>query len=180
MHMITDTAALQMACQRLAGEAFVTVDSEFIRDKTYYPQLCLVQLAGECEAYIIDPLAAGMDLAPLFALFADANVVKVFHACRQDLEIFYLLSGAIPAPLFDTQIAAGFCGYNYPSGFSKIVDGELRIQVKKGFAVADWNVRPLPQKILQYAIDDVLYLPDMWRSLSQKLEKNGRTEWARE
>jgi ribonuclease D len=119
--MITDTAALDAFCQRMAGTPFVTVDTEFIREHTYWPQLCLVQVAGPEEARAIDALAEGIDLTPLFRLLADPSVLKVFHAARQDLEIFYHLSGDLPVPVFDTQVAAMVCGFGDSVGYETLI-----------------------------------------------------------
>lgn len=122
MTVITDTKTLQKLCKDLAQGPFITIDTEFLRERTYYPKLCLVQLAGpETEAYAVDPLADGLDLAPLYELMADRNVVKVFHAARQDLEIFYNLTGQIPAPVFDTQVAAMVCGFGESIGYNNLV-----------------------------------------------------------
>jgi len=181
MHpIITDTATLAACCERLAHETFITVDTEFMREKTYYPLLCLVQLAGEGEAVAIDPLAAGIDLTPLYTLLANPAVLKVFHACRQDMEIFYQGMNALPAPLFDTQVAAMVCGYGESIGYEALVNRVLGLPVDKSSRFTDWSKRPLSDKQIEYAIGDVLHLRGIYRALQKRLDESGRTGWIEE
>jgi ribonuclease D len=177
MPMIADTAELAAFCQRLSSAPYITVDTEFMREKTYYPQLCLVQLAGPDEARAVDPLAPGIDLAPLFALMADPNVLKVFHAARQDVEIFLHLSGAVPAPLFDTQVAAMVCGFGDSVGYETLASQLAKARIDKSQRFTDWALRPLTEKQIQYALADVTHLRVAYEKLVRKLERNGRLDW---
>ncbi|MBF0325424.1 MAG: ribonuclease D [Alphaproteobacteria bacterium] len=180
MPMITDTAELARFCQRLAEASFITVDTEFMREKTYYPQLCLVQLAGPDEARAVDPLAPGIDLAPMFELLANPKVLKVFHAARQDIEIFLNLAGAVPTPLFDTQIAAMVCGFGDSVGYETLATQLAKARIDKTQRFTDWSLRPLTEKQVQYALADVTHLRVAYEKLVRKLEKNGRIEWLSE
>lgn len=175
--MIADTAELAAFCQRLSSAPYITVDTEFMREKTYYPQLCLVQLAGPDEARAVDPLAPGMDLAPLFELMANPNVLKVFHAARQDVEIFLHLSGAVPAPLFDTQVAAMVCGFGDSVGYETLASQLAKARIDKSQRFTDWALRPLTEKQIQYALADVTHLRVAYEKLVRKLERNGRLDW---
>lgn len=175
--MIADSAELAAFCQRLSSAPYITVDTEFMREKTYYPQLCLVQLAGPDEARAVDPLAPGIDLAPLFALLADPAVLKVFHAARQDVEIFLHLSGAVPAPLFDTQVAAMVCGFGDSVGYETLASQLAKARIDKSMRFTDWSLRPLTEKQIQYALADVTHLRVAYEKLVKKLEKNGRIAW---
>lgn len=178
MTIITDTHALQALCKDLAKEPFITVDTEFLRDKTYYPQLCLVQMAApEGAPFAVDPLAKGIELAPLLELMADAKVLKVFHAARQDMEIFYNLNGKIPAPLFDTQVAAMVCGYGESVGYHNLVSDICDARLDKAAQFTDWSRRPLSKKQVSYALDDVTYLRAVYKALAARLDKQGRTAW---
>ncbi len=177
MELITDTSALEAFCNRLADEEFVTVDTEFMREKTYWPKLCLVQLGGENEALCIDVLADGIDLTPLFDLMANENVLKVFHAARQDIEIFVKLTGKTPTPLFDTQIAAMVCGFGESVGYETLVNNICRKNLDKGSRFTDWSKRPLTDRQVTYAVGDVTHLRDIYRHLKNKLEKSGRANW---
>jgi len=170
MPMISDTDALRAFCQRLSEAPFITVDTEFMRERTYWPQLCLVQLAGPDEAH-------GMDLTPLFALLADPNVLKVFHAARQDVEIFLHLGDAIPTPLFDTQVAAMVCGFGDAVGYETLVSQLTRARIDKSMRFTDWSLRPLTEKQILYALADVTHLRVAYEKLVAKLEKNGRLGW---
>ena len=143
MPMITDTRALAEFCGRLGACDYVTIDTEFMREKTYWPILCLVQVAGPDEARIIDALADGIDLSPLFDLLADETVLKVFHAARQDLEIFHHLSGRLPVPVFDTQVAAMVCGFGDSVGYEALVMKLAGAKIDKGSRFTDWTLRPL-------------------------------------
>jgi ribonuclease D len=175
--MIADTQELTAFCARLSSAPYITVDTEFMREKTYYPQLCLVQVAGPDEAHAIDPLAPGMDLAPLFELLANPKVLKVFHAARQDVEIFLHLAGAVPTPLFDTQVAAMVCGFGDSVGYETLASQLAKARIDKSMRFTDWSLRPLTEKQVQYALADVTHLRVAYEKLLRKLEKNGRLEW---
>ena len=180
MPMISDTQSLAAFCQRLKSTPFITVDTEFMREKTYWPQLCLVQVAGPDEARAIDPLAPGMDLTPLFELMADTNVLKVFHAARQDVEIFLHLADAIPTPIFDTQIAAMVCGFGDSVGYETLASQLAKARIDKSMRFTDWAMRPLSEKQIQYALADVTHLRVAYEKLVRKVEKNGRISWLSE
>ncbi len=177
MTLITTTSELALACQRLSRHSFVTVDTEFLRETTFWPILCVVQVASSDEALAIDALAPGLDLTPLFALMADPNVVKVFHAARQDVEIFWKLAGLVPAPMFDTQVAAMVCGYGDQVSYSELVQSICRVSIDKSSRFTDWARRPLAAAQIEYAIGDVTYLRDIYRALLAQLEKSGRKAW---
>jgi ribonuclease D len=178
--IITDTGALAAFCTRLSTAPFITVDTEFLRESTFWAQLCLVQMAGPDEAAIIDPLAPGIDLAPFYALMAEERVTKVFHAARQDIEIFVKHANAVPRPLFDTQVAAMVCGYGDQVSYDQLVHRITGYQLDKTSRFTDWSRRPLSGKQVAYAIADVTYLRDVYRSLSAQLERQSRTEWVAE
>ncbi len=178
--IITSTAALASFCESLAGEAFVALDTEFIREKTYYPQLCLLQMAGSKEARAVDPLAEGMDLAPLLELLANPRILKVFHAGRQDIEIFYHLNGKIPTPVFDTQIGAQFAGYGESISYSDFIKRTVNVHIDKASRFTDWARRPLTQRQLDYALSDVVHLREAYEVLARGLEKAKRLEWVKE
>jgi ribonuclease D len=184
MHVITTTDALAKLTADYAKAPFVTVDTEFMRERTYWPQLCLVQLArpgeAEMDAVIIDPLAEGIDLAPLFELMVDKNVVKVFHAARQDVEIFHNLGGLIPEPMFDTQVAAMVCGYGDQVGYETLVRRIAKADLDKSSRFTDWARRPLSQKQLDYALGDVTHLRQIYLTLSERLNETGRGHWVAE
>jgi ribonuclease D len=177
MTPITETAPLSALCERLAKEDFVTVDTEFMRERTYWPKLCLVQLAGDNEAATIDSMAEGLSLEPLFELLANPKVIKVFHAARQDIEIFYNLTGTVPFPVFDTQVAAMVSGFGDQVGYETLVAKLAGEQVDKSSRFTDWSKRPLTDKQLAYALDDVIHLRPVYRKLNKKLEKTGRASW---
>jgi ribonuclease D len=180
MNLITTTAELAAACERLAGHPFVTIDTEFLRDATYYPKLCLLQMASPDEGLLVDPLAPGLDLAPLFALMADEAVVKVFHAARQDLEIVWTLGRMLPKPLFDTQIAAMVCGYGDSVGYEQLANDLAKARIDKSSRFTDWSRRPLSESQLSYALSDVTHLRDIYLALKADLEATGRLEWLME
>lgn len=180
MQMISDTATLAAFCDRLKDAPYVTVDTEFIREKTYYPQLCLVQVAGPEEAQAIDPLAPGIDLGPLFDLMADERVIKVFHAARQDVEIFLNLAGRVPTPLFDTQVAAMVCGFGDSVGYETLAAQLARARIDKSLRFTDWTQRPLSERQLHYALSDVTHLRVAYEKLKRKLEQNDRLRWVEE
>nr|WP_299848970.1 ribonuclease D [Sphingomonas bacterium] len=176
--LINDTATLANLCTRLGNADFVCVDTEFMRESTFFPELCLIQIADSEEAAAIDPMAPGLDLAPLLELLvANDNVLKVFHAGGQDLEIIYNLTGKTPFPLFDTQIAAMALGQGEQVGYSNLVDSFLGIQVDKGARFTDWSRRPLDARQIEYAIGDVTHLAKIFPKMLDRLRKNGRGAW---
>jgi ribonuclease D len=177
MTLITDSAALADFCARQQGADFVTVDTEFMRERTYWPVLCLVQVAGPDEAAAIDALAPNMDLAPLLNLMNDGANLKVFHAARQDLEIFFHLSGAVPQPLFDTQIAAMVCGFGDSVSYETLVRKLAGAQLDKASRFTDWSHRPLTERQVDYALGDVVHLRTVYERLQHQLAKNGRASW---
>jgi len=174
---ITTTAALAALCDRLATEDFVTVDTEFMRERTYYPELCLVQLAGTADVAVVDAQAKGIDLAPLGALLAKPDVVKVFHACRQDVEIFLLLFGAVPANLFDTQVAAMVAGFGDQVGYDSLVQSLTGGHIDKAHRFSDWSARPLTAAQVDYAAADVTHLRLVYERLLARLRVEGRMDW---
>ncbi|SIS71646.1 ribonuclease D [Insolitispirillum peregrinum] len=178
--LITTTDALAAFCDRMAGAAFITVDTEFMREKTFWPQLCLVQVGGPSEACAIDPLADGIDLAPLFTLMRDQRTLKVFHAARQDLEIFYNLMGDFPQPLFDTQVAAMVCGFGDSVGYETLATKLAKAHIDKSMRFTDWARRPLTDKQIRYALSDVTHLRVVYEKLSRRLEKSSRAHWLNE
>jgi ribonuclease D len=169
-----------MACRRLRSESFVTVDTEFMRERTYWPELCLVQLAGKKEVVLIDTLADGLDLAPLGDLLADQAVMKVFHAARQDVEIFVLKFADVPRPMFDTQIAAMVAGFGDQVGYDALVSGLTGGSIDKAHRFSDWSARPLSASQLTYAAADVTHLREVYRRLRAQLAEEGRLEWVAE
>jgi len=177
MTLITTTDDLSAFIHRLKGADYVTVDTEFMREKTYWPQLCLVQVGGPGEAAAIDPLAPGIDLAPLFDLLADETVLKVFHAARQDVEIFFHLTGRIPAPLFDTQVAAMVCGFGDSVGYENLITKLTTARIDKSSRFTDWAQRPLTDRQLTYALADVVHLRPAYEKLRRKLARTGREHW---
>jgi ribonuclease D len=178
--MITDTEALKALCDRLSNEAFITVDTEFMREKTYWPKLCLVQLGGATEAVCVDVLADGIDLYPLYDLMANESVLKVFHAARQDVEIFVKLTGQTPSPLFDSQVAAMVCGFGESVGYETLVNTICRKNLDKGSRFTDWSKRPLTERQVTYALGDVTYLREIYLYLSEKLETTNRSVWLKQ
>lgn len=177
MHVITTTSELAEACARLAKHPFVAVDTEFLREETYWPNLCLVQMAGPDEALIVDPLAKGIDLAPLYALMADKSTVKVFHAGRQDIEIFHVQAGLVPEPIFDTQVAAMVCGHGESVSYGNLVKRIVSVDIDKSSRFTDWSRRPLSATQLEYALADVTHLRVVYASLAAELESTGRVSW---
>jgi ribonuclease D len=174
---ITTTEGLADFCTRMASETFITVDTEFLRETTYYPKLCLIQVAGKDEAVLIDPLAEDLDLAPFFALMANENVLKVFHAAKQDFEILYILSGALPRPVIDTQIAAMVCGFGDQVGYEAIVRKLVGAAIDKSSQFTDWTRRPLTSKQAIYALSDVTHLRTVYEKLKELLTETGRSDW---
>ena len=176
--LITDSATLANLCTRLAEADFVCVDTEFMRESTYYPELCLIQIADTNEAAAIDPMAPGIDLKPLLDLLVDnEDVLKVVHAGGQDLEIVYNLTGKTPHPLFDTQVAAMALGQGEQIGYSNLVDSWLGIAVDKGARFTDWSRRPLDARQIEYAIGDVTHLAKIFPKMLERLKKTGRGAW---
>jgi len=180
MNLIASNAELARACERLALKPYVTVDTEFMRETTYYPKLCLVQIASMDEDLIVDPLAEGLDLEPFFALLRDERVVKIFHAARQDIEIFWHMARTIPKPLFDTQVAAMVCGYGDQVGYEQLANDIGRARIDKTQRFTDWSRRPLSEAQLSYAQADVTHLRAVYDELAARLAKNGRTSWLAE
>ena len=184
MRTITTTEDLAEYCTQAAKFPYVTVDTEFLRERTYYAKLCLVQLAmpgdDDSNAVLVDPLAKGLSLAPLYDLFRDENVVKVFHAARQDLEIFFVEEGVIPSPLFDTQVAAMVCGFGDQVGYETLVRKIAREAVDKSSRFTDWSRRPLSDAQKTYALADVTHLRVVYEYLAKELEKSKRTKWVTE
>jgi len=180
MQPITTTNTLAEVCGRLQRHPFVTVDTEFLRESTYYPKLCVAQIASTDEAVVVDALADGIDLKPLFALMADESVIKVFHAARQDIEICWHAAGLIPSPLVDTQVAAMVLGYGDSIAYDQLVQRITGDSLDKSLRFTDWTRRPLSDAQLAYAISDVTHLRDVYVKLQADLDKRGRTEWMRE
>jgi ribonuclease D len=177
MTLVTDTDALAAVCRRIAAEPYVAIDTEFLRDKTYYSRLCLVQLAGTEDVVAVDTLADGLDLTPLYDLLADPSVLKVFHAARQDIEIFVHMAGAVPTPLFDTQIAAMVCGFGDAVSYDRLVRALTGVQIDKTSRFTDWSHRPLSTKQIDYAMADVIHLRPSYERLAKRLAKTGRSGW---
>ncbi|GAA4661715.1 ribonuclease D [Bartonella pachyuromydis] len=177
MNLITQTKDLEIALAILRNSDFITVDTEFIRETTFWPQLCLIQLASPDTTVLIDPMSQNIDLQPFFDLMKDEKIVKVFHAARQDIETIYHLGGIIPSPLFDTQIAGSICGFGDSISYDQIVQRCTGQQLDKSSRFTDWSCRPLSEKQLLYALADVTYLRDVYLLLKKQLEKNKRTHW---
>jgi len=181
---ITDTDTLARFCADAAGYPYITVDTEFLRERTYYAQLCLVQLArpgkGDEGAVLVDTLAENLSLDPLYELFRNRNVVKVFHAARQDLEIFEVEAGTLPNPFFDTQVAAMVCGYGDQVGYETLVRQVARASIDKSSRFTDWSRRPLSPAQMTYALADVTHLRRIYEVLSKQLEETGRGPWVEE
>ena len=178
--LVTDTAELDALCSRLRTQRFVTVDTEFMRERTYWPELCVVQLAGESEVAVVDALAPGLDLAPLGSLLADTAIEKVFHAARQDIEIFVLRFGDVPRPLFDTQVAAMVAGFGDQVGYDSLVSALTGGHIDKAHRFSDWSARPLSPAQITYAAADVTHLRRVYERLLARLEKEGRLDWVAE
>jgi ribonuclease D len=180
MEIITSTDALARACTEMAQSEFLTIDTEFLRESTFWPELCLIQMAVPGRALIVDPLAEGIDLAPFFALMADTSVLKVFHAARQDIEIVYHLGDLIPHPIFDTQVAAMVCGFGDSVSYDQLCQKIAGVQIDKSSRFTDWSRRPLTGKQLEYALADVTHLRDIYLHLNAELEREGRLHWLKE
>jgi ribonuclease D len=177
MNVVTTTDGLAVLCRQLANSTYVAVDTEFMREQTFWPKLCLVQLASPDVEAIVDPLADGIDLAPFWELMGNRGVVKVFHAARQDLEIVHVKTGTLPAPIFDTQVAAMVCGFGDSISYVNLVKRIAGQDLDKSSRFTDWSRRPLSQKQLQYALGDVTHLRKVYLSLKQTLEASGRAHW---
>ncbi|PSC05295.1 ribonuclease D [Alsobacter soli] len=177
MPLITTTAALEAACSRLAKHPFVTFDTEFMRETTYYPKLCLIQLASEEDVVLVDPLAPELDLSPFLELMRNKAVVKVVHSGRQDLEILWNMDQCIPTPLFDTQVAAMVCGYGDSVSYEQLAHDLAKARIDKSSRFTDWSKRPLSEAQLVYARSDVTHLRQVYLELVKKLEESGRTHW---
>lgn len=175
--LVNDQHQLDACCNPIAGANWITVDTEFMRERTYYPQLCLVQIGVEGDAWCIDALA-DIDLDRLLDLLCNNTAARVLHAARQDLEIFFHLHGAFNSPLFDTQVAAGLLGMDAQIGYAGLIKNLFGKELEKGFQRADWSRRPLPDKQIEYALDDVRYLADAYPVLQEKLQRLGRLDWA--
>lgn len=184
MKTLTTTDELQAFCEEAANYPYVTVDTEFLRERTYYSKLCLIQLAfsgdGENDAVLVDPLSDGLSLEPLYTLFRDESVIKVFHAARQDLEIFWVDAGVFPKPLFDTQVAAMVCGFGDQVGYETLVRKIVKEGVDKSSRFTDWSRRPLSEAQKTYALADVTHLRRVYEFLASDLERSGRSHWVSE
>jgi len=180
MTMITTTSELAAVCKRLARFDAVTVDTEFMRETTYWPKLCVIQMASPEEAVIVDAQAPDLSLDPFFKLMANERVMKVFHAARQDIEIVYHRGGLIPHPVFDTQVAAMVCGFGDSVSYDQLVQRLTGARLDKSSRFTDWSRRPLSERQIEYALADVTYLRDVYQALSARLEEQSRTEWVRE
>ncbi|MCK1619780.1 ribonuclease D [Bradyrhizobium sp. 159] len=177
MDLITTTADLAAACSRLAKHPVITVDTEFLRETTYYPLLCVVQMASAEEAVVIDALAEGIDLKPFFELMGNEAVLKVFHAARQDIEIIWHQAGIIPHPVFDTQVAAMVLGYGDSIAYDQLVEKVTGHRPDKTHRFTDWSRRPLSKEQMHYAVSDVTHLRDVFAALDADLKKRRRSEW---
>ncbi|GJD46882.1 Ribonuclease D [Methylobacterium cerastii] len=178
MDLISTTQALREACDRLAAQSFVTVDTEFMRETTYYPKLCLIQMAApDGTGVLVDPLAEGIDLQPFVDLMADEGVVKVFHSARQDLEIIWLMGGLLPQPFFDTQVAAMVCGYGDSVSYEQLVNVVAKAKIDKSSRFTDWSRRPLSDAQLSYALSDVTHLVTVYEKLVADLVRDDRGQW---
>jgi ribonuclease D len=177
MTLISDSAELAAFCKRQAKAEFITVDTEFMRDSTYWPKLCLAQVGGPGEAAAVDTLAPGIDLTPLLVLMKNQKVLKVFHSARQDLEIFFLLMDTLPEPIFDSQVAAMVCGFGDSVGYDKLVRKLTGARIDKSKRFTDWSRRPLKQSQIDYALSDVVHLRPVYEKLRRQVENRARTAW---
>jgi len=180
MSMITTSDELAAVCKRLSNSDFITVDTEFMRETTYWPRLCVLQIAGPDEAVIVDAIASDLDLDPFFKLMANEQVIKVFHAARQDIEIVFHRAGLIPKPIFDTQVAAMVCGFGDSISYDQLVQRLTGARIDKSSRFTDWARRPLSDRQTEYALADVTYLRDVYEALSARLKEQGRSEWVSE
>jgi ribonuclease D len=180
MSLITSSEELAALCGRLAQHPYITVDTEFLRETTFWPKLCVIQLASDDEAAAIDALAEGIDLQPFIDLMRDPAVLKVFHAARQDIEIIWKMSGATPKPLFDTQVAAMVCGFGDQVSYEQLAASLANARIDKSSRFTDWSRRPLTEAQITYALADVTHLRTVYQKLAAKLEKSSRTQWLEE
>ena len=177
MKVIDSTAALTEFCRSLQNREFIAIDLEFLREKTYYAKLCLIQVGAADDAAVIDPLAEGLDLSPFVELLKNPGITKVFHSGRQDIEILYMLTGFIPEPLFDTQIAAMVCGYGDSVSYETLVKKICDVELDKSSRLSNWSIRPLDKSQLCYALSDVTHLVNVYQALREQLKLNGRIHW---
>jgi ribonuclease D len=177
MHLIIRTEELAAACERLAAAPFIAIDTEFMREQTFWPRLCLVQMAANGHEVLVDGLASKLDLGPLFDLMVNERVLKVFHSARQDIEIVHHLAGVIPHPIFDTQVAAMVCGFGEAVSYSMLVKRLLGRNLDKSSRFTDWSRRPLSERQLAYALGDVVHLRDLYPKLKAQLNRSGRESW---
>lgn len=178
--IITDTEKLRIWCDKARNSKILCVDTEFIRERTYFPGLSLIQLGTREDAVIVDPLAEDIDLEPVFELMRDEGIIKIFHACRQDMEIFFQRMNSVPAPVFDTQVAAMVCGFGEACSYSRLVHDICGHELEKGSQFTDWNKRPLQPRQIEYAIADVTFLPAIYDHLQTRLKELGREGWIAE
>ena len=180
MRVISSTSDLHSLCGDLSSADFVTVDTEFLREQTFWPQLCLIQIAGPAGEAIVDPLAPGLDLDPFYRLMTNQQIVKVFHAARQDIEIVYTKTGQVPGPVFDTQVAAMVCGFGESISYVNLVKKITGADIDKSSRFTDWSRRPLTDKQLVYALGDVTHLRDVYKALNTEIATTGRLSWLAE
>jgi len=178
MKIITNNKDLSHICKQIGSREFITIDTEFSRDKTYYPKLCLIQIATDEDCYLIDPIAGELDLSILMEVIFNKNIVKVFHSCFQDLEIIFNLTDKIPESIFDTQIAASVCGFGEMAGYDSLVSKMLSINLDKSYRLTDWTRRPLTDEQIKYASEDVIYLVEVYKKLTEYLRVQNREYWA--
>src|SRR5579871_1388247 len=180
MRIVETNDALVAFLAELSSAPYLALDTEFLRDQTYYPKLCLIQVAAPGTEAIVDPLAPGLDLAPFYDLLKRPDIVKVLHAARQDIEIFYLQGGVLPAPLFDTQVAAMVCGFGDAASYETLARKIARVEIDKSARFTDWSHRPLSKRQLEYALADVTHLRVIYEWMKTKLAKTGRESWVAE
>lgn len=180
MELISTTEKLITFCKKIENEDFIAVDTEFIREDTYWPKVCLIQIAGSQDIALIDPLSVEIDLSPLFEIMKNENIIKVFHSAYQDLEIFYFLMKELPKPIFDTQIAAMVCGFGESVGYETLVNSMVKTPLDKSSRYSNWARRPLTDKQLKYAANDVIFLRTIYQKLFERLQNNDRFLWIKE
>ncbi len=180
IQFVDSVALLHDLCQKMKQEPWLAIDTEFLREKTYYPKFCLLQIATLEWVACVDPIALEGQLDELFAIINDAAIIKVLHSCRQDVEIFYQLSGKLPVPVYDTQLVAPLLGFQENTGYAMLVSGFLNINLSKIHTRTDWSQRPLSADQIQYAADDVIYLAKIYQMMQQKLQELGREDWLKE
>src|ERR1700748_922538 len=180
MRIVETTDELKAFAAELSGAPYLALDTEFLRDQTYYPKLCLIQVAAPGIEAIVDPLAPGIDLTPFYELIKRPDIVRVLHAARQDIEIFYLQGGVLPDPLFDTQIAAMVCGFGDAASYETLARKIARVEIDKSARFTDWSHRPLSKRQLEYALADVTHLRVIYEWMKVRLEKTGRQSWVAE